>query len=651
MSKPVFEEIFTFSGRRNRFSYNLFSLAGIGIFFFLVFTFIALLLDDSSALAGGRQGLDLLLSPDVLPLVILGFVPYFGAFSAVTAQRCRDIGLTGWATLLVWIPYLGMAFTVALMLIPGTRGANRYGPDPLSRGKESFDGNEHRENIVKEESRLLEKSDCSEYTFNPSQKKKNDFRVHTEETNFSAEEKFSGEAVFMKEKPHSDEVAEQNGAHPHSSATRKVLLNESSPDGQCGVPPTRLKTRRSNRYRLIGSLAIFISIAAVAAYALTARVDLKSVLHSWLPSTKDHNIHKLASSLFDVQNIGIYQNALEKKYGLEPLEPFAWGDDEGDVYTVDGCNIYVGLSKSKTVESIRVLLSDECRVAIEFPPNELVVINELGLTKIAKKLAAPHFEFECLGRAPCSNMRSEPIVSVTAQPLRFDNGNSLSFTAFSSDINSQAFERHAIRLTGLNNEKIGLVSTILKCTDIFDSAALELLSDVGDFNIRSVRMGQEKSWAVLDGVCDKELEYFMNTYPDVNVKKIFENIKSAQQGERHSRDEPSQVIAPQTHTGKQNVLPPAVTDGVPFSPSFDCNKASNGAERLICSDRDLTRLDIELSNAYRKVRDVNLNQQQANELKDQQLQWIKHDRNKCLDKQCMENTYKKRISQLEVRLP
>jgi uncharacterized membrane protein YhaH (DUF805 family) len=72
-------------------------------------------------------------------LVTFG-VAYFVSGYCLTAQRLRDIGLTGWLALL-WIPvgiadrYIGGAasliFVIVLAVVPGSLGDNRYGPDPL----------------------------------------------------------------------------------------------------------------------------------------------------------------------------------------------------------------------------------------------------------------------------------------------------------------------------------------------------------------------------------------------------------------------------------------------------------------------------------------------------------------------------------------
>jgi uncharacterized membrane protein YhaH (DUF805 family) len=120
MSKPVFQDIFRFSGRRNRKSYILFLLAQ-----FACLVTIAILV--AIAAAGGNETILTI----VTFLCFVAGIPVGIAGWAVSSQRCRDFGWTGWATLITLVPYIGWIFPVAIIFVPGTQGANRYGPDPL----------------------------------------------------------------------------------------------------------------------------------------------------------------------------------------------------------------------------------------------------------------------------------------------------------------------------------------------------------------------------------------------------------------------------------------------------------------------------------------------------------------------------------------
>lgn len=122
MGVPVFSGWLTFSGRRNRLSF---------FWIFLLFLAIDILL--VVLLLTGSFG-----SATWLYFVLQ--VPRVFFFCILAAQRLRDFGLTGWLVLL-FIPlaildrYIYVATLVAMIIvlvIPGTRGDNRYGPDPLS---------------------------------------------------------------------------------------------------------------------------------------------------------------------------------------------------------------------------------------------------------------------------------------------------------------------------------------------------------------------------------------------------------------------------------------------------------------------------------------------------------------------------------------
>jgi uncharacterized membrane protein YhaH (DUF805 family) len=117
MSKPILEDWFSFSGRRNRKSYILATLllAAVACVVWIIATWISYATD----------GYALYIVAGILsvPAAIAGW--------ALSSQRCRDFGWTGWAVLITLIPYVGWIFSIAIMFIPGTQGPNRYGPDIL----------------------------------------------------------------------------------------------------------------------------------------------------------------------------------------------------------------------------------------------------------------------------------------------------------------------------------------------------------------------------------------------------------------------------------------------------------------------------------------------------------------------------------------
>jgi uncharacterized membrane protein YhaH (DUF805 family) len=119
MSKPVLQDVFKFSGRRNRKSYILLTLAQIGALIGLaIVTAIAV------ALLGSIAPLGYLL----MLAVIAGFVAVAVSGWAAGSQRIRDFGHSGVWILLTLIPYVGWIVCLAIMFVPSSEGENRYGP-------------------------------------------------------------------------------------------------------------------------------------------------------------------------------------------------------------------------------------------------------------------------------------------------------------------------------------------------------------------------------------------------------------------------------------------------------------------------------------------------------------------------------------------
>lgn len=123
MSKPVFDDVLRLHGRRDRLSYVLITLACWAIF--LTVTFLLILIGASASETMGTA---------VAVLWLIGLLPLAWTRLAVSAQRCRDLGWSGWLAALVLVPYLGLLFSVVLFLARGELGPNRYGPDPIEPG-------------------------------------------------------------------------------------------------------------------------------------------------------------------------------------------------------------------------------------------------------------------------------------------------------------------------------------------------------------------------------------------------------------------------------------------------------------------------------------------------------------------------------------
>jgi uncharacterized membrane protein YhaH (DUF805 family) len=118
MSKPIFQDVFKFSGRRNRKSYILLTLAQIGALIGLaIVTAIAVALLTSVAPLGYL----------LMLAVIAGFVAVAVSGWAAGSQRIRDFGHSGVWILLTLIPYVGWIVCLAIMFVPSSEGENRYG--------------------------------------------------------------------------------------------------------------------------------------------------------------------------------------------------------------------------------------------------------------------------------------------------------------------------------------------------------------------------------------------------------------------------------------------------------------------------------------------------------------------------------------------
>jgi uncharacterized membrane protein YhaH (DUF805 family) len=114
-----------FGGRSPRAEYWWFAL----LILLAVFAFVLL----SMAALGGPTDLESDSRPVasiVLVILALACLGIFIPSIAVQVRRMHDQDMSGWWVLLFAIPYIGPLIGLVFMLIPGTRGPNRFGPDP-----------------------------------------------------------------------------------------------------------------------------------------------------------------------------------------------------------------------------------------------------------------------------------------------------------------------------------------------------------------------------------------------------------------------------------------------------------------------------------------------------------------------------------------
>lgn len=72
-------------------------------------------------------------SPHPLGLGTL-IVLWFGYLTLISARRFHDMNMTGWLSLGILLPFIGVVLNIILLFVSGTDGTNKYG-SPLRRIK------------------------------------------------------------------------------------------------------------------------------------------------------------------------------------------------------------------------------------------------------------------------------------------------------------------------------------------------------------------------------------------------------------------------------------------------------------------------------------------------------------------------------------
>ena len=93
-----------------------------------------------------------------------------------------------------------------------------------------------------------------------------------------------------------------------------------------------------------------------------------------------------------------------------------------------------------------------------------------------------------------------------------------------------------------------------------------------------------------------------------------------------------------------NILPYAAKHS--FSPSFNCDNADKLYEKLICSDEELSKLDVDMVRLFKHIE--TLPDSDAKAINASQVTWRKRVRNVCTDRTCLAISYNERIKQLSL---
>ena len=108
---------------------------------------------------------------------------------------------------------------------------------------------------------------------------------------------------------------------------------------------------------------------------------------------------------------------------------------------------------------------------------------------------------------------------------------------------------------------------------------------------------------------------------------------------------PTMSGAPTGLSSSEQIKPTQDAEKAPFAPSFDCLKVSSNADFMVCNDRELSNLDLQMSHFYKLAREATEDKLQ---LRAEQIAWIKT-KKACDTKACLEKAYHLRITQLSNR--
>lgn len=153
---------------------------------------------------------------------------------------------------------------------------------------------------------------------------------------------------------------------------------------------------------------------------------------------------------------------------------------------------------------------------------------------------------------------------------------------------------------------------------------------------------EQKQEESRQAVAQAQLDEQMRQQAEAQAKREAELMAQTQrEAEPVAQQATQQVALP----GEQVSVQTVAQQDTQFAPSFDCQRASTGAERLICSNRELAVADVRMAQAYREVISAGADRES---LRRKQSDWRRYVRDACADASCMLAAYARRQQELGV---
>lgn len=120
-----------FQGRSRRKEYWMFTLL---IVLVMAMLFVPIMILGMAGSAGDRSSMFGLVGGTGMTVLAIFYLAILLPAIAVQVRRFHDQDRSGWMVLLGFIPYIGGLILLVFMCLEGTRGPNRFGPDPKDPG-------------------------------------------------------------------------------------------------------------------------------------------------------------------------------------------------------------------------------------------------------------------------------------------------------------------------------------------------------------------------------------------------------------------------------------------------------------------------------------------------------------------------------------